>query len=259
MLQTFGMVVFAFIVLILLHLALMIIDVFWFLLSEVGASLDLGVNRELANVPPDIERVAGIVLPFEGLEAAGFAQPGNAGVGIKKLEDQDNAGKKIDNGEEGHVENVQDREKVDREQVLEEVEQDQEEEEVDGVQASNPEGNWLTYGELMLDSYPAKSKMIYLKAYKNFERYLKSQKQFVENVVPSEIQVLNYFYFLKNEKHLAPTTLWSTYSRVNACVKRLFGFSLKNYVRVTDVLKSYESGYKVKKASIFTPQEVITN
>ena len=88
---------------------------------------------------------------------------------------------------------------------------------------------------------------------------MKSQKQFVANVVPTEIQILNYFHYLKNVKHLAPTTLWSTYSRVNACVKRLFGFSLKNYVRVTDVLKSYESGYKVKKASIFTPQEVITN
>ena len=122
---------------------------------------------------------------------------------------------------------------------------------------SNSEGNdWLTYSELMLDSYPAKSKIIYLKAYKMFERFLKSKKQFVANVAPTEIQILNYFYFLKHEKNLAPTTLWSTYSRVNACVKRLYGFSLKNFVRVTDVLKSYESGYKVKKASIFTPQEV---
>ena len=124
---------------------------------------------------------------------------------------------------------------------------------------NDSEGNWLTYSELMLDSYPAKSKLIYLKAYKMFERYLKSQKQFVENVAPTEIQILNNFHFLKHEKHLAPTTLWSTYSRVNACVKRLFGFSLKNFVRVSDVLKSYESGYKVKKASIFSPQEVFIN
>ena len=121
---------------------------------------------------------------------------------------------------------------------------------------SNSEGKWLSYSELMLDSYPAKSKIIYLKAYKMFERYLKSKKQFVPNVAPTEIQILNYFYYLRHEKNLAPTTLWSTYSRVNACVKRLFGFSLKNFVRVSDVLKSYESGYKVKKASIFSPQEV---
>ena len=125
-----------------------------------------------------------------------------------------------------------------------------------GQSDANSEGNWLSYSQLMLDSYPAKSKIIYLKAYKMFERYLKSQKQFVPDVAPTEIQILNYFHYLRHEKKMAPTTLWSTYSRVNACVKRLFGFSLKNFVRVSDVLKSYESGYKVKKASIFTPQEV---
>jgi hypothetical protein len=120
------------------------------------------------------------------------------------------------------------------------------------------EGNcWLTYSELMLDSYPAKSKIVYLKAYKNFEAFLKRNGQYCSNVAPTELQVLNYFYFLKHEKNLAPTTLWSTYARINACVKRLYGFSLKDFVRVTDVLKSYEGGYKVKKASIFTPQEVI--
>ena len=35
------------------------------------------------------------------------------------------------------------------------------------------EGNsWLSYADLISDSYPAKSKFIYLKAYKLFERYL---------------------------------------------------------------------------------------
>jgi len=55
------------------------------------------------------------------------------------------------------------------------------------------EGNakWLSYTDLMMDSYPPKSKMIYLKAYKMFERYLKSQKQFVPNVFPKDVQILN--------------------------------------------------------------------
>lgn len=121
------------------------------------------------------------------------------------------------------------------------------------------EGKWLSYSELMMDSYPPKSKMIYLKAYKMFERFLKSRKQFVPNERPTEVQLLNYFHYLRNEKRLAPTTMWSTYSRVNACVKRLYGFSLKEYVRITDVLKSFESGYTVKKASIFSPAEVFIN
>jgi hypothetical protein len=123
------------------------------------------------------------------------------------------------------------------------------------------EGNaeWLSYTDLMMDSYPPKSKMIYLKAYKMFERYLKSQKQFVPNVFPKDVQILNYFHYLKHTKCLAPTTLWSTYARVNACCKRLYGRSLKEYPSVTEVLKGYESGYSVKKASIFSPAEVCTN
>jgi hypothetical protein len=111
----------------------------------------------------------------------------------------------------------------------------------------------------MVDSYPSKSKVVYLKAYKDFERYLKSMKKFVPNAEPTEEQVLNYFHHLRHVKKFAPTTLWSTYARINACVKRLYGFSLKKYVRVSDVLKSYETGYTVKKASTFTPGQVCVN
>ena len=188
-------------------------------------------------------------------------------IGHRMYDAEDNDLSRV--GEQGGVEHVQpenvDNASLDLEdqvpegETVDDEEEEEEREEVNVGHDPSSEGKWLTYDELMLDSYPAKSKIIYLKAYKTFERYLKSQKQFVQNAVPSEIQILNYFHYLKNEKHLAPTTLWSTYSRVNACVKRLFGFSLKTYVRVTDVLKSYESGYKVKKASIFTPQEVFIN
>ncbi len=110
----------------------------------------------------------------------------------------------------------------------------------------------------MNDTYPAKSRIVYLKAYKDFELFLKSRGQFVADCAPTELQVLNYIHFLRNEKKWAPTTLWSTYARINACVKRVYGFSLKKYVRVSDTLKSFESGYKVKKASIFTPAQVFS-
>jgi hypothetical protein len=111
----------------------------------------------------------------------------------------------------------------------------------------------------MVDSYPSKSKVVYLKAYKQFERYLRSHNKFMPNVRPKEDEVLNYFHYLRHQKHFAPTTLWSTYARINACVKRIYGFSLKEYVRVSDVLKSYETGYSVKKASTFTPGQVFVN
>ena len=116
--------------------------------------------------------------------------------------------------------------------------------------------NWLSYSDLMSESYPTKSKVVYLKAYKLFERYLKSKNQWQPDTVPTDLQVLNYFYFLKHELKQAPTTLWSTYARINAVMKRVFGVSLKSYTRVADVLKSYDSGHVVKQAGIFTPQQI---
>ena len=122
--------------------------------------------------------------------------------------------------------------------------------------ATSVQGNWLSYTDLMSESYPVKSKLVYLKAFKLFEKFLKSKNQWEPNVCPSDLQVLNYFYYLRNDLKWAPTTLWSTYARINAVMKRLFGVSLNSYSRVGDVLKSYECGHKVKRAGIFTPQQI---
>ena len=126
----------------------------------------------------------------------------------------------------------------------------------EGSGAVSREGNWLSYVELMSESYPVKSKMVYLKAFKLFERFLKSKNQWQPNTVPSDLQVLNYFYYLKNDLKYAPTTLWSTYARINAVMKRIYGVSLNSYSRVSDILKSYDSGHVVKQAGIFTPQQI---
>ena len=120
----------------------------------------------------------------------------------------------------------------------------------------DPEGKWHSYAELMHESYPAKSKVVYLKAFKLFEKFLKSRNQWEPEVVPTELQVLNYFFYLRNELKWAPTTLWSTYARINAVMIRVYGTSLKSYCRVANVLKSYDSGHSVKQASIFTPQQI---
>jgi hypothetical protein len=126
------------------------------------------------------------------------------------------------------------------------------------VDHSSTEGKgWFSISELMADTFPVKSRIVYLKAYKSFERFLKAKNQFISGAAPTEEQVLNYFHFLRHDLKWAPTTMWSTYARVNACVKRLFGFSLKKFVRVSEALKAFESGHKVKKASIFTPQQVL--
>jgi integrase len=118
------------------------------------------------------------------------------------------------------------------------------------------EGKWLPYEDLMSDSYPSKSKVVYLKAFKSFERYLKDNNQWKANTVPTDLQVMNYFHYLRHDLKWAPTTLWSTYARINAVLKRVYGVSLKSFTRVSDILKSYDSGHVVKQAGIFTPQQI---
>ena len=220
---------------------------------DIGGPFNIGQARDIGG-PFNIGQVRDIGDPFNIGQVGDIGDPGNIGQ-AGDIGDPNIAGTENIRRVDAVVGAAFAREPMQQDIVIEDENHEDEMPAGDNVD-SNSEGNWLSYSELMLDSYPAKSKIIYLKAYKMFERYLKSKKQFVANVAPTEIQILNYFYYLRHEKNLAPTTLWSTYSRVNACVKRLYGFSLKNFVRVSDVLKSYESGYKVKKASIFSPQEV---
>jgi hypothetical protein len=119
----------------------------------------------------------------------------------------------------------------------------------------HPQGNWLSYEDLMKETYPAKSKDVYLSAYRNFELFLKSENQFAPNVAPTETMLLNYFRYLKSVKQWQATSIWSHYARLNGVLKRRFHTSLKLYPSLTDMLKSFEVGHRVKKASVFTPQQ----
>jgi hypothetical protein len=114
--------------------------------------------------------------------------------------------------------------------------------------------SWLSYKELMATTYPAKSRKIYLASYVQFENYLK-KKGADPNVEPDELSILNYFHHLRTDKKWASTTLWSHFSRVNAVMKRTWGFSMTKYPRVPDLLKGYEGGHRVKKACVFSPQQ----
>jgi hypothetical protein len=119
----------------------------------------------------------------------------------------------------------------------------------------HPEGNWLSYEDLMKETYPAKSKEVYLSAYRNFEIFLKSENQFAPDVVPTETMLLNYFRYLKVHKKWQATSIWSQYARLNGVLKRRFKTSLKEFPSLSDMLKSFEVGHRVKKASVFTPQQ----
>jgi len=107
----------------------------------------------------------------------------------------------------------------------------------------------------MGETYPAKSKEIYLSAHRDFEIFLKSKNEFVPNVAPTETQLLNYFHYLRVKKGWVATSIWSQYSRLNGVLKRKFHLSLKDFPNITDLLKSYEVGHRVKKATVFSPQQ----
>jgi len=130
---------------------------------------------------------------------------------------------------------------------------------VQGNQGAFVEGNkgWLSYKDLMATTYPAKSRNVYLSAYLNFERFLRSSGSFDCNVAPSQLSILNYFHHLRTDKHWKSTTLWSHFSRVNAVMKRTWGVNLTIYPRLLQLLKAYETGHRVKKASVFSPQQVV--
>jgi hypothetical protein len=120
------------------------------------------------------------------------------------------------------------------------------------------EGNkdWLSYKELMATTYPVKSRNCYLSAYLSLEKYLKSKGEFHPDSPPDELSILNFFHHLCITKKWAATTLWSYFSRVNAVMKRSWGVNLTKYPRLTELLKGFESGQKIKKASVFSPQQV---
>jgi hypothetical protein len=85
---------------------------------------------------------------------------------------------------------------------------------------------------------------------------MKKQGVFNPESPPEELTLMNFFHHLRRDKKWAPTTLWSYFSRVNAVMKRTWGVNLTIYPSLTSLLKAYESGHKVKKASVFSPQQV---
>jgi len=115
--------------------------------------------------------------------------------------------------------------------------------------------DWLSYKELMATTYPSKSQKLYLAAFGSLESYLKSTGNFDPKSPPDELSILNYFHHLRTVKGWVATTLWSHFSRVNAVMKRVWSVNLTIYPRLSELLKGYETGHRVKKSSVFTPQQ----
>ena len=94
----------------------------------------------------------------------------------------------------------------------------------------------------------------YIKTWESFKEHLGIEKNW-EKEHPKEEEVMSFVKMLRMEKKMASTTLWSTYSMLNTVVKNKYGFNLKNYVRVTIQLKTFDTDVK-HKARVFTKEQL---
>ena len=93
--------------------------------------------------------------------------------------------------------------------------------------------------EEAFDSIKPKSRPIYKKAWEKMKSF-ESNHDF-EKDIPAEDILLRYF------KHLwssgtASSTLWTTYSLINAVIKAKYGERLQKYPRLTSLIKSFDTG-----------------
>ena len=85
-----------------------------------------------------------------------------------------------------------------------------------------------------VDLLPNKSRTKYEREYFDFEQWLKSKDVPVDRE-PSEESLLAYLQEIGRK--YKPTTLWSKYSMLNACMKSNWGKDLKTAPRLTLFLK----------------------
>ena len=104
-----------------------------------------------------------------------------------------------------------------------------------------------------LDMIKSSSRHAYQKAWSQFQDFF-PEECFKENV-PKEKHFIEYFKYLRNDKKFATTTLWTTYSKINAVLKMKFGRALQEFPRVAKFIKSFNTDVK-KKAAIFSPEDL---
>ena len=78
----------------------------------------------------------------------------------------------------------------------------------DGMEVLGKTSEWHDYRALMGNTLPSKSKPVYMRAYADLETYLRKENQLMVGIIPSEHAMLNYFFYLKNVKKFAPSTIW---------------------------------------------------
>ena len=104
--------------------------------------------------------------------------------------------------------------------------------------------------EILSGSLPEKSKELYIKKWEEFVTFKGDREK------PTETDFLQYFDYLRTNSKLKASSLWNTYSMLNAMLQREFGEKLQIYPRVTQLLKSYNANYTRKVASVFEKEQI---
>lgn len=97
---------------------------------------------------------------------------------------------------------------------------------------------------------PEKSKGIYKKTYDQFKSWCSSKNvsKITENVVLA--------FLGEKSKHIAPPTLWSTYSMLKATLSVNDNIDLKKFSKLVPYLKKKSVGYKPRKSKIFSKEDI---
>ena len=99
--------------------------------------------------------------------------------------------------------------------------------------------------DILNETLPEKSKELYLKRWMDLMDFMGEPAR-----RPTETDYLQYFDFLKTTKNHAVSSVWSIYSSLNSIHQREFNEKLQSFPRVTQLLKTYNTTYERKVASI---------
>jgi len=73
----------------------------------------------------------------------------------------------------------------------------------------------------------------------------------------TEEMLAQYLDFLRNELEYAPTTIWSSFSKVNTKYQDIGGLKLQDkFPRLKNLLKRYQDGYVKKRADTFDYEQI---
>lgn len=101
-----------------------------------------------------------------------------------------------------------------------------------------------------LNLLPSKSRKQYEISYNRFKEWCFDKKvvNFTENVLLA--------YFSKRSNDIKPSSLWSEYSMVRACLSSKENIDIKTYKKLMAFMKQNSVGFRPKKSKVFNREHI---